>query len=119
MSKKLNIENITNELEGASLFFNKPTPPPPSNQPGKEPVEPVVIPKPETKSKPVKTRQEPQPLSEKAVNSLEDAQSINASINARMHARINESMHAPKHALIQESIIETIRKAVKDVGQDS
>ena len=28
-------------------------------------------------------------------------------------------MHASKQALMQESIIETIRKAVKDVGKDS
>ena len=28
MKKKLNIESITNELEGASAFFTRPTPPP-------------------------------------------------------------------------------------------
>ena len=36
MKKKLDIENITNELAGASLFFRKPVTPPPSSEPEKE-----------------------------------------------------------------------------------
>lgn len=123
MKKKLNIENITNELEGASLFFNRPTTPPPSNQPEKETVEPkpepVVIPKPKTKSKPAKTRLEPQPLSETEINNFDRTPSIHESMNANMQASNNASMHASKQSLHQDSIIETIRKTVKYVGKDS
>jgi hypothetical protein len=123
MSKKLNIENIANELEGASLFFNKPTTPPLSDNLEKASVEPrsetVVIPKPETRSKPAKPLPKPQPLTEKTVNNIDTTPSIQESMHASMQTSNNASMHASKLALHQESIIETIRKAVKYVGKDS
>jgi hypothetical protein len=40
-------------------------------------------------------------------------------MNKSMHASNNASMHASNQPLIHETIIETIRKAVKDVGKDS
>jgi len=42
MKKKLNTESITNELEGASLFFKKPDTPPSLSEPEKSITEKVV-----------------------------------------------------------------------------
>jgi hypothetical protein len=43
----------------------------------------------------------------------------NDAMEATMQPRINASKHASMHALINESLVETIRRAVKDVGKDS
>ena len=43
----------------------------------------------------------------------------NDAMEATMQPSINASKHASMHALIDENLIETIRRAVKDVGKDS
>src|SRR6266496_6113209 len=45
--------------------------------------------------------------------------SINASKHANMQASNNASIHASKQSSNQESIVEIIRRVVKDVGKDS
>lgn len=44
MKKKLNIDSISNELEGASLFFSKPATPPSLTEPNKSIVEKRISP---------------------------------------------------------------------------
>jgi hypothetical protein len=119
MSRKtLDIEGITNELKGASLFFTKQATPPPSPEPqavdGSKPESPpneqtqdAVVPEtskrdidislPVVKSKPINKRV----------------------MNKSLQASNNASMHASNQPFNQETIIEIIRKAVKDVGKDS
>src|SRR5687768_16872245 len=43
----------------------------------------------------------------------------NDAMEATMQPSINARKHASMHALINESLVETIRRAVKDVGKDS
>ena len=50
MKKKLNTEGITNELEGASLFFTKSTTPPSLPEPEKQIFEKYVNPTPDSSS---------------------------------------------------------------------
>ena len=71
---------------------------------------PTPAPEPQIKSKGIsdKPRSTTQQKSEKQDTTTPAMQSSN-----------NASMHANMQALTQESIIETIRKAVKDVGKDS
>ena len=119
MKKKLNIENIANELEGASLFFRKPSTQvaKTSKADEKHPVQVLtspttpqeVIPPPPEKNESITNT----PVS--APNPTEN----NDDMHANMQASNNASMHASKHSSNQESIIETIRKAVRYVGKDS
>lgn len=82
-----------------------------SNEPNVSPAPmPTTAPGPQIKSKRIsdKSRSTTQPKPEKQDTTTPAMQSSN-----------NASMHANMQALTQESIIETIRKAVKDVGKDS
>ena len=111
MSKKvLNIEGIKNELEGASLYFTRPSSPPsspviPNNEPDKSLTESEnTLPKPVEKTvTPTEklTKKKPQPLENKRAI-------IHASTNAGALASVQKDDH-----------IETIRKTVKQVGKDT
>src|SRR6266540_1389034 len=122
MKKKLNTENITNELEGASLFFARTPTPPPSEAKAVEP-EPVPIP-----VSPAPVQEQSAKVRAEIVNKPEiqkDEQTnsdtttprshdtVVSSNNASLQASNNASMHASKHSYNQESIVETIRKVVK------
>ena len=117
MKKTYNIDSITNELEGASLFFSKSSTPPPSNEVKKAD---VIIPKspasekPEEKVREVKIKRENKPLPRARAK-----QETNAVMKDSLHASNNAIMQASNQPFNQETIIETIRKAVKDVGKDS
>ena len=52
MKKKLNTESITNELEGASLFFTKSTTPPSLPEPDKQIFEKYISPTPDSPTLP-------------------------------------------------------------------
>jgi len=100
--KKLQVEGITNELEGASLFFNQPTrisTPPPTPEPESEP----VIPLPESVLK--NEIKSPVPAEIKR----DDAKNGQVSNNASKQA----STISDKH-----DSIEAIRKTVKQVGKE-
>jgi len=117
MKKTYNIDSITNELEGASLFFSKSATPLPSNEAKKID---ITVPKSTTSEqtqeriREVKTKRDNKPLS-----TTEPKPERNAVMKESMHASNNASMQASNQPLNQETIIETIRKAVKDVGKDS
>jgi hypothetical protein len=109
MKKTYNIDSITNELEGASLFFSKPATPLPSNEAKKID---ITVPKSTTseqteeRGREVRTKRDnkPRPLTQS---------------KRETNAFLKESKHASNQPFTQETIIETIRKAVKDVGKDS
>lgn len=118
--KKLNIDTITNELEGASLFFAKPASPPLA--------EPSSTENSQVQTSSSRTSGEPQDP-KRPVASKEDINVREATVKPRsekkdvvdtsMHASNNANMQAYNQPLINEAIIETIRRAVKDVGKDS
>jgi hypothetical protein len=118
MKKKLNTDSIANELEGASLFFSKPATPLPSNEAKKAD---VTIPESTTSEQ---TQERVREVKSKRDNNkplpITQAKSeTNAVMKESMHTSSNASMHASNQPLTQETIIETIRKAVKDIGKDS
>jgi hypothetical protein len=114
MKKKLNIGGITNELEGASLFFAKSPPSAPKTSE-------VTLPEsPTTEQTQIQTQQETS--KRKIDNTVPTAKPKPAHkdvMNESLQASNNASMHASNQPLTHETIIETIRKAVKDVGKDS
>jgi hypothetical protein len=103
-----------------SPFFSAPI-----SQPKPEPVpQPVTEPKVEKVATPVKKLQKPR--TENVVQKSdtdavlqEHNENPMLSDNARMQSNMQASNNASMQALNQESIIETIRKAVKGVGKDS
>jgi hypothetical protein len=117
MKKTYNIDSITNELEGASLFFSKSATPPPSIEAKKID---ITVPKSTTSEQTAervrevknKRNNKPRPI-------IQAKQETNAVMKESMHASNNASVQASNQPLNQETIIETIRKAVKDVGKDS
>ena len=117
MKKTYNIDSITNELEGASLFFSKSATPLPANEAKRIDItEPTSTNSEQTKERvrEVKTKREnkPRPITPAKPET-------NTVMKESMHASNNARMQASNQPLNQETIIETIRKAVKDVGKDS
>ena len=115
MKKKLDIGNITNELAGASLFFTKRVTPPPSPEPEKSVSDKADNPLADSPFfvKPIVKKEE------RIRKPKQDESGNKASLSESMQVSNNASMHASNQPLTQETIIETIRKAVKDVGKDS
>jgi hypothetical protein len=109
--KKLNIEGISNELQGASLFFTQePVSPPP--QPKPEPVtpEPAVlenVPPPEIK------KTTPEIVKPKLEKSRK-----HETMHARMHALNSDNIASVTQANPAYDPIEAIRKSVKQVGKE-
>jgi len=100
--KKLQVEGITNELEGASLFFNQPSKishPPPIQEPIPEPV--IPLPEPILKTE----IQSPVSVEIKKDNAKSRQVSNNASKQASSIIEKHDS-------------IEAIRKTVKQVGKE-
>ena len=104
MKKKLNIDSITNELEGSSLFFTRSVTPPPAPVPEK--VEPSlsdssISAEPEVpKEKPEKTKKS------------KDSKTIK---DDTMTPRYQDTMTPQIHGVP----IEQIRKAVKEFGKEA
>ena len=122
MKKKLDIGNITNELAGASLFFTKsPAPPAIDEVKAADSIPPEVNAHRESPDQPspVKKKRNTDKSSRLVKPKLVDENIMIAS----KHASNNASMQANNDANIQafnhDIIIETIRKAVKDVGKES
>jgi hypothetical protein len=111
MSKKvLDIEDIKNELEGASLFFTQPAKSPaPKTEPENIPLESVqeIVSNPTENSSPGPNN----PPIEKTTT------------KAKIQSKKQASTHASKHAsIISEQpydLVEAIRRTVKQVGKDS
>jgi outer membrane biosynthesis protein TonB len=112
MKKKLNIDSITNELEGASLFFAKSAP-----SPDKPIIEKVVEPKPDSpitaeppveKQKPPKTKET---KSERPNNS--------DTMTPRHHDTTVSRYHDTTTPHIHGVAIELVRKAVKEFGKEA
>jgi hypothetical protein len=99
MKKKLNIESITNELEGASLFFTK-------QQPHKSP---RLLPEAN-----VTVREAP--------HEQQETDSRNETVSVppltERHPSKQTSINASTLASYHASVIETIRKAVKHTGRE-
>src|SRR2546429_141719 len=105
MKKRLNIDSITNELEGASAYFTRPTPPP-AAQPEKANV----------------VTREPSPSKPKQASARQYAdrrQPEKATpVPSEQPTSTQASMKASTLASYPDSIIETIRKAVKQTGRE-
>jgi hypothetical protein len=118
MKKKLDTAGIVNELEGASLFFSKPATPLPSNEAKKaddKTPEPTTYEQTQQRVKEVKSQR----VNNKSRPTTQPKSEINVVMNESLQASNNASMHASNQPINQETIIEIIRKAVKDVGKDS
>lgn len=105
MKKRLNIDSITNELEGASAFFSRPTPPPTARQ--------------ETN---VAAPRQPRPAKPKQSASGNGAEHRDAEPATPARVERPDSNQASGQAIMlasyPDSTIETIRKAVKQVGRE-
>ena len=100
MSKKrLQVEGIVNELEGASHYFNPPTPPP---KPSSKPPRSTLVP--------------PKAIVEEELKV--DQNNDNVSQHASRVDSINTSMLASNHNEGRDDLIETIRKTVKSMGKE-
>ncbi|SRR5258706_8294494 len=118
MKKKLNTDSITNELEGASLFFTKPATPLSSDEAKKADrtlPEPTTYEQTQESVKEVKSQRD----NNKPRPTTQPKPEINAVMKESLHTSNNASMHASNQPLNHDTIIETIRKAVKYVGKDS
>ena len=118
MNKKLNVNSITNELEGASLFFTKPATPLSSDDAKKADrtlPEPTTYEQKQESVKEVKSQRD----NNKPRPTTQPKSEINAVMKESLQASNNASMHASNQPFNQETIVEIIRKAVKDVGKDS
>src|SRR5258706_11399231 len=97
MSKKiLNMAAITNELQGASLFFSKPVPTPPV------------------------AKKQPQPIAPKPVKEARavELEAENQATVIQTDSKLSR-YHAIKQASYHDSTIELIRKAVRFIGKDA
>lgn len=104
MSKKrLNVDSIKNELEGASLFFAKPK--------AKELHAPIVGPEITPPSRDTNIS----PLVLKMAKKMEET---NKPTEERTKETKQETNHAIKLASYNDSFVETIRKMVKDLGKE-
>lgn len=118
MKKRLNTDSIANELEGASLFFSNPTTPLPSNEAKKADdttPESSTFEQTQERVKEEKSKRD----NNKPLAIAPSKSETNVVIKESLQASNNASMHASIQSFNQETIIEIIRKAVKDVGKDS
>src|SRR3972149_6128952 len=97
MKKKLNTDSITNELEGASLFFTKSATPPPLPEPRKPIIEKSVNPLADS------------PFFEKKDNPLPDAQIT----NNQDQKRSNERTFEPPNERLTERKIKQKREKIR------
>jgi hypothetical protein len=110
MKKKLNTDSITNELEGASLFFTKPPSPPPLPEPEKSIVESMtatsisVVPPTQKESEKIKKDKTPKPKD---------------SMVSRHHDTMTPRYQDTTTPQIHGVVIEIIRKAVKEFGKEA
>jgi len=107
MKKQLNTEGITNELAGASAFFARPTPPPqvrPANTAAAT-KQPRTVP-----------AEQPAPAPRQRAENRSTETTITA-LPERPTSK-QTSMKASTLASYPDSIIETIRKAVKQTGRE-
>lgn len=107
MKKRLNISGITNELEGASAYFTRPTPPP-ATRPAKAD---AAVQQPSTAP-----TEQPAAASGQGVDSRHDAPASPVLPELPVSKQI--SVKASTLARHQENVIETIRKAVKHPGRE-
>ncbi len=133
MSKKtLDIAGITNELEGASLYFNPPASPVPINP------KPSGDPSQGFEQSPAFTKaNENDTLNQHASTRASKHEDMHASEDAQLNDGMHDSMpssqqagslenkggdpsstHERMHANNQDDLIETIRKSVKKVGRE-
>lgn len=118
MKKKLNTDSITNELEGASLFFSKQATPLPSNEAKKD--DDTTPESTTSEQTQVRVKEEKSKMDNNKPLAITPAKSeTNVVMKESLQASNNASMHASIQSFNQESLIETIRKAVKFVGKDS
>lgn len=116
MKKKLNIEGITNELEGASLFFTKSAEPSSLPEPDKSIVEkdealtpPPVVPA---------VQAEPEKPNETKKDNLEKL-GDNKSMVSRYHDTTPPRHRDTTTPRVHGVVIELVRKAVKEFGKEA
>ena len=111
MKKKLNIDSITNELEGASLFFTKQPSPPTLPEPEKSKVDENGV-RAFISVEPTLPRETEKIKKEKAPRAKE-------SMVSRHHDTVTpryQDTHTPQ---VHGVVIELIRKAVKEFGKEA
>jgi len=111
MVKKLNVIGITNELQGASVFF--PSPPPlPSPTTQEEPIE-AVIPDPAPAMESVPAQQETALPIEEDVQETPKPE-VEAAKHESLQSREKASLLACKH----DSVLAKIRETVRTIGKE-
>jgi len=115
MKKKLNIDSIANELEGASLFFKRQSSPPPQDtsitETGSNP-----NPSPSFEEKPPIQTVEPTKI-DKPKKHIEKIH--NDTVVPRHHDTMTPSNHDTMQSFINEAIVGLVRKAVKEFGKEA
>ncbi len=104
MTKQLNTASIRNELEGASLFFSKPTTPPPaaSSSPPEDP------------AKKAAAANDPEPTPPKA-RPADSRDTMRPRHHGTAVSRYHDATIPPVHTVA----IERVRKAVKEFGKEA
>jgi len=112
MKKKLNTENITNELEGASLFFTKSATPPNLPEPEKSIIDDKTAPKPDSPISTMKSTEAAHPEKTEKIKAKKVEQTNNRdTMTPRYHDTV-----IPRY---QETIFPIVRKAVKELGKEA
>lgn len=113
MKKKLNIDSITNELEGASLFFTKSITPPSVPEPIK--VE-RPLPDSSTSAEPEAPKQKPEKVKKpKEPKSIKSDDTVTPRYHDTTVSRYQDTTTPELHSVL----IEQIRKAVKEFGKEA
>jgi hypothetical protein len=112
MKKKLNIDAITNELEGASLFFARPSaaPTPPPENTEDEPKTSEVKVESETVT-PVYEKPKVRKITKRKESKIEQKESNRDTTIPRHHDTTVSRYH--------DTIIELVRKAVRELGKEA
>ena len=114
MKKKLITDSIANELEGASLFFTKPAPPPLPPEPEKIENSVVSSPAPE---KPVRIEKPKKIVNIKKPKIIETEK--HDTVIPRHHDTIQPRYQDTMQPQIHGVMIDVVRKAVKEFGKEA
>lgn len=128
MKKKLNTDSITNELEGASLFFSKPAAPPPSPEPEKAVTKKAINP---LADSPFFEKSSTLPTTDSSVEEIKPEKKVRRkkekieqtsnpdTTTPRNRDTVVSRYHETTTPRIHGVVIELIRKAVKEFGKEA
>ena len=121
--KKFDLDSITNELEGASLFFAKKATPPPVPQPEKPQVEKANplsdSPFFEKQSNPLPSETPTEKELVKPKRISKEKSNIRDTTTPRNHDTVTPRHHDTKQSTIHAGMIALVRKAVREFGKEA